>query len=244
MGFLDHSTNNILIDAVLTDYGRKLLAENQGAFKIAFFSLADDEVDYSIIRKFGRTVGKEKISKNTPIYEAQTLSATAMKHRLITLSDPIISRLPRMQLVTITGDGSSEVEGVENVIQITKNVATQLTVKQQTSDGASVPTGMTDSTYTIRLNDRFLKLSGNGQNLIDVEPYSKIASYQVTANAPDASQQSSVSISIERRDPGVAAWTQFGDYGTSGLQITSVLSVIGDQSGLRKDFKVILKKVV
>ena len=64
MGFLDHSTNNIIIDAVLTDQGRKLLAENQGAFKISFFSLADDEVDYTTIRKFGRTVGKEKISKN------------------------------------------------------------------------------------------------------------------------------------------------------------------------------------
>lgn len=242
MGFLDHSTNNILIDAVLTDYGRKLLAENQGAFKIAFFSLADDEVDYTIIRKFGRTVGKEKISKNTPIYEAQTLSATAMKHRLVTLSDPIISRLPRMALTTVTGDGSSETSS--NVIEITKNVATQLVVKQQTSDGSTVPTGMTDSTFTVRLNDRFLRLAGNGQNLIDVEPYSKIASYQVTANAPDLSQQSSVNINIERRDPGESAWTQFGDYGTSGLQITSVLSVIGDQSGLRKDFKIILKKVV
>ena len=41
MGFLDHSTNNIIIDAVLTDHGRKLLAENQGAFQIAFFSLSD-----------------------------------------------------------------------------------------------------------------------------------------------------------------------------------------------------------
>ena len=53
MGFLDHSTNNIIIDAVLTDYGRRLLAENQGAFKIAFFSLGDDEIDYTTIKKFG-----------------------------------------------------------------------------------------------------------------------------------------------------------------------------------------------
>ena len=40
MGFLDHSTNNIIIDAVLTDTGRRMLANNQGNFKIAFFSLA------------------------------------------------------------------------------------------------------------------------------------------------------------------------------------------------------------
>ena len=36
MGFLDHSTNNIIIDAVLTDTGRKKLADNNGSFSIAF----------------------------------------------------------------------------------------------------------------------------------------------------------------------------------------------------------------
>ena len=98
MGFLDHSTNNIIIDAVLTDTGRKMLSNNQGNFKIAFFSLADDEVDYSIIEKFGRAVGKEKISKNTPIFEAQTLGSVAIKHRLLTLPDPTIVRLPSVTL--------------------------------------------------------------------------------------------------------------------------------------------------
>ena len=98
MGFLDHSTNNIIIDAVLTDTGRKMLADNRGRFKIAFFSLADDEVDYQIIEKFGRSVGKEKIAKNTPIFEAQTKSSLALKHRLLTLPDPTILRLPRLTL--------------------------------------------------------------------------------------------------------------------------------------------------
>ena len=67
MGFLDHSTNNIILDAVLTDAGRRQLAANRGDFRIAYFSLADDEVDYSLITKFGRAIGKEKISKNTPL---------------------------------------------------------------------------------------------------------------------------------------------------------------------------------
>ena len=34
MGFLDHSTNNIVVDAVLTDTGRRLLARNDGSFQI------------------------------------------------------------------------------------------------------------------------------------------------------------------------------------------------------------------
>ena len=72
MGFLDHSTNNIVVDAVLTDLGRQALARNDGSFSIYQFALGDDEIDYSIIQQFGRTVGKEKIEKNTPIMEALT----------------------------------------------------------------------------------------------------------------------------------------------------------------------------
>ena len=63
MGFLDHSTNNVIVDAVLTDEGRRLLA-TQGTLTPTKFSLADDEVDYTLLTKFGRQVGKEKIIKN------------------------------------------------------------------------------------------------------------------------------------------------------------------------------------
>ena len=61
MGFLDHSTNNIIVDAVLTDLGRLALAKNDGSFNVYQFALGDDEVDYEIIKQFGRVVGKEKI---------------------------------------------------------------------------------------------------------------------------------------------------------------------------------------
>ena len=69
MGFLDHSTNNIIVDAVLTDLGRQALAKNDGSFNIYQFALGDDEVDYNVIKHFGRTVGKEKIEKNKTINE-------------------------------------------------------------------------------------------------------------------------------------------------------------------------------
>ena len=81
MGFLDHSTNNIIVDAVLTDKGRQMLSRNDGSFSITRFAFGDDEVDYTIIRKFGRTVGKEKIEKNTPVFEAQTNSDLGLKFR-------------------------------------------------------------------------------------------------------------------------------------------------------------------
>ena len=116
MGFLDHSTNNIIIDAVLTDTGRRKLADNNGSFRIAFFSLADDEVDYTVIEKFGRTVGKEKITKNTPVFEAQTKGDLALKHRMLTLPDPTIVRLP-----TLSIEGTEMTNGAVTYNHISNN---------------------------------------------------------------------------------------------------------------------------
>ena len=87
MGFLNHATNNIIIDAVLTDKGRELLSRNDGSFNITRFKLGDDEVDYSIIEQYGIALGKEKIEKNTPIFEAITNENLAIKYPLITLSN-------------------------------------------------------------------------------------------------------------------------------------------------------------
>ena len=72
MGFLQQDTNNIVLDAVLTSLGRQRLSQNTGAFQVAFFSLGDEEVDYNVIKRFGRAVGREKIEKNTPVFEALT----------------------------------------------------------------------------------------------------------------------------------------------------------------------------
>ena len=87
MGFLDHSTNNIIVDAVLTDYGRSKLAQNQNmAELITNYGFADDEVDYTMIKKYGLIVGKEKIEKNTPIFEASTNAEYGVEYYIYTRS--------------------------------------------------------------------------------------------------------------------------------------------------------------
>ena len=87
MGFLNHSTNNIIIDAVLTEKGRELLSRNDQSFDIDHFKLSDDEVDYSLITKYGNIIGKEKIEKNTPIFEALTGEDISIKYPLLNLDD-------------------------------------------------------------------------------------------------------------------------------------------------------------
>ena len=111
MGFLDHSTNNIIIDAVLTDRGRELLSSNNGNFNITHYGFGDDEIDYSIIKKFGRTVGKEKIEKNTPVFEAQTLANYALKYPLLIIADPTLVVFPSLSLDSslVTWDNSTNV---------------------------------------------------------------------------------------------------------------------------------------
>ena len=96
MGFLQNDTNDIIIDTVLTDLGRQFLSRNDGSFSITKFAFGDDEVDYTNIRKYGRTVGKEKIEKNTPVFEALTNQNFALKNRMISVSNPNLLRLPTL----------------------------------------------------------------------------------------------------------------------------------------------------
>jgi hypothetical protein len=111
MGFLDHSTNNVIVDAVLTDAGRRALSRNDGSFQIFQFALGDDEVDYEIIEQFGRTVGKEKIEKNTPVMEALTVGSLGLKYKLVSVDNEFVTHFPNMSIRTgatiVTADNSS-----------------------------------------------------------------------------------------------------------------------------------------
>lgn len=93
MGFLDHSTNNIIVDAVLTDVGReKLAAATTAENFVAAYAFADDEVDYTMIKKYGTIVGKEKIEKNTPVFEASTNAELGVKYYLATSANPVVAQ--------------------------------------------------------------------------------------------------------------------------------------------------------
>ena len=93
MGFLDHSTNNIIVDAVLTDVGRQKLAEATSSENfVASYAFADDEIDYTMIKKYGTIVGKEKIEKNTPVFEASTNAELGVKYYLGTSANPIVAQ--------------------------------------------------------------------------------------------------------------------------------------------------------
>ena len=85
MGYLNNTS--VVVDAILTDKGRQLLAQNDGSFQITQFSLSDDEVDYTLYNPnhpSGSAFYGEAI-ENMPIIQAFPESQEIMKYKLITL---------------------------------------------------------------------------------------------------------------------------------------------------------------
>jgi hypothetical protein len=237
MGFLDHSQSNIIVDAVLTDVGRKFLANNDGSFRISYFSLADDEIDYSIIKKFGLIIGKEKIEKNTPIFEAQTSSNLALKHTCVTATNPNLKNMPKVEFTT----GYDTTSTGMFAVTLTKAIPTKdLTFTQKFSDTTYTDPSLIDSRFFIKIPDAFLTIKDQTPDYVDREG---IAYYSINQNVTvgsgaSAGETSKVSFTTVRRS---ISDSQFSVYG-NGTNINLVVSITGNNSGMTKIFKVILTK--
>jgi hypothetical protein len=99
MGFLDNS-GDIILDVVLTDHGRMLLAKGDGSFQITKFALCDEEIDYSLYDKnhpSGSAYYDLEILQ-APILEAFTNNGSTMKTRLQTYTNMELLFLPVLRL--------------------------------------------------------------------------------------------------------------------------------------------------
>ena len=241
MGYLDHSTNNIILDAVLTDYGRQRLATANSAFNITHYALGDDEVDYRIVKKYGRTVGKEKIEKNTPIFEALTNPSIALKYRLIGRENDTTSvssvYLPVLETKSTVNLEQGRVNS--DVIQVS--------LKYNNATGTSVPSEAIQSSYQIKVSDRFFTLEAvsGGQmtqadiarNLVNAGDPNKIATYTFIT---DSSSQTSISFRVKARNIDSTTLSIYGKRTADSAKrtITSYVTVIGDRHGCTLDIPV------
>jgi hypothetical protein len=81
------SSTSVVVDAILTKKGRELLSRNDGSFRITQFSLADDEIDYTLYNPThpsGSAFYGEAIEA-MPIIQAYPNDMEIMKYKLITL---------------------------------------------------------------------------------------------------------------------------------------------------------------
>jgi hypothetical protein len=231
MGFLQGDTNNIILDSVLTDTGRQFLARNDGSFSVVKFAFGDDEIDYSIIKKYGRTVGKEKIEKNTPIFEALTNGTLAQKFRCISISNPNLIRLPRL---TFTGEG---VDATNNIVTIGNTTVKRrtLTTFQDIQDETSIDVELRDQSFIVEVSNLFLQLIGTAPDNVDGQ---QRATYILTRDAGETALGGSrVTFTIATK---AITDSQFQIYGATSNknQINTYVKISGVQSGAVLEFEV------
>src|SRR5574338_1020506 len=222
MGVLDSTTNNVLVDVVLTDTGRQFLARNDGSFDIVKFAVGDDEVNYAIVRQFGRSIGKEKIEKNTAVFEAQTNGNLALKYRCISVSNPNLIRLPSLSLAGEGLDSTSTVVWMSRVTNTTRRIQ----VTQTIQDEDTIDVELRDQVFIVTLDNQFLEIAGQAPDNID---FQRRATYMLTRDTGEtALGGSQLTFTLHVKSITDAQFTIFGQRGNKNL-IKSYVKVSGVQ---------------
>jgi len=235
MGYLNHSTNNIILDAVLTDRGRQFLARNDGSFNIIKFALSDDDVDYTIIEKFGRTVGKEKIEKNTPIMEGLTNQNYAQKYKLVSVSNAFLTRMPS---VSLTGEGVNTTGNALTMGRLRTTKRT-ITLSQTIEDEQSVDVELRDQVFMVEMSNLFLQLTAHTPDSIDS---SSMASYLVTRDAEETGLGGTkITFTLELKNITDNQFTVYGNASDKST-VSAQVKITGLQSGTVKEFTVNISK--
>jgi len=147
MAFLDNS-GDIILDAVLTDEGRRRLARADGGFKIVKFALGDDEVDYANYDRnhsSGSAYYDLEILQ-TPVLEAFTNNDSLLKSKLLTYLDNTKFYLPVTAINDLV-DATARMSSANNVnvfgVAVTKTSRDSFSTVVGVMDGFAPSAGST-----------------------------------------------------------------------------------------------------
>jgi hypothetical protein len=227
MGFLRHDTNDVILDAVLTDKGRELLAAQDGSFQISKFALSDEDVDYNIIQEFGRVVGKEKIEKNTPVLEALTTTSLSQKNTLISISanNPTMSYLPFTELSTPISAG---------ILSLTVGGSERFTITQKMDPSTTnIPQDVVNHSYTVEVNNLFLEITGQNYSNVTTD---NIASYTLSSTSATAAVDSlsTLQLTLSVKSINTNSYSMYIQNDT----IRTYVTIMGNQDGSETTFEV------
>lgn len=217
MGYLNNNT--VTVDAILTKKGRELLARNDGSFRITQFSLADDEIDYTLYNPnhpSGSAFYGEAI-ENMPILEAFPDETQTMKYKLLTLPRGT-AKLPVLEVGYTT---------------ITMKQGSSLSITPQTLNYLGTDSTFEASGYTATIGDSrtLSKFEGVGVN---------------TTNAAQLNTTTTVGTNVSRTVIGttinLTATTVNTLFGTSNT-LNTILTVTGRDSGARLTIPLNITKV-
>mgnify|MGYP003635876258 FL=1 len=218
MGYLNNQV--VTIDAILTKKGRETLAKNDGSFRITQFSLADDEIDYTLYNPThpsGSSFYGEAID-NMPLLEAFPNESQIMKYQLTTLPRGT-AKLPVLDL------GFSAI-----------------TLKQ----GASL--AITPQTLSYLGNASTFETSGYSATVSDVRLFNTYTGVGINTEAATAANLNStvtvgtnVSKTVTGTQINLRATTVNTLFGTNE-QISTTITVVGLDSGARLTIPVTITK--
>tara|TARA_R110000851_G_scaffold86902_1_gene189227 strand:- start:2332 stop:2994 length:663 start_codon:yes stop_codon:yes gene_type:complete len=218
MGYLNNQV--VTVDAILTKKGRELMAQNNGSFQITQFSLADDEIDYTLYNPThpsGSAFYGEAID-NMPLLEAFPTETQIMKYQLTTLPRGT-AKLPVLDL------GYSAI-----------------TLKQ----GASL--AITPQTLSYLGNAQAFETSGYSATISDVRllgTYSGIGINTTSAVDANANATTTIGTNVSKTIIGsqinLRATTVNTLFGTN-ISLSATLTVVGLDSGARLTIPITITK--
>ena len=217
MGYLNNNT--VTVDAILTKKGRELLARNDGSFRITQFSLADDEIDYTLYNPnhpSGSAFYGEAI-QNMPILEAFPDETQTMKYKLLTLPRGT-AKLPVLEVGYTT---------------ITMKQGSSLSITPQTLNYLGTDSTFEASGYTATIGDSrtLSNFEGVGVN---------------TSTAANLNTTQTIGTNVSRTVIGttinLTATTVNTLFGTANT-LNTILTVTGRDSGARLTIPLNITKI-
>ena len=217
MGYLNNIS--VTVDAILTKKGRELLARNDGSFRITQFSLADDEIDYTLYNSnhpSGSAFYGEAI-ENMPIIEAFPDETQTMKYKLLTLPRGT-AKLPVLELGFTT---------------ITLKQGASLSITPQTLNYLGTDSTFESSGYTATIGDSrtLSNFEGVGVNTTDAQ--------QLNTTSTIGTNVSRTVIGTTINLTATTVNTLFGTAAT----LSTILTVTGRDSGARLTIPVNITKI-
>jgi hypothetical protein len=209
----------VTVDAILTTKGRQLLARNDGSFQITQFSLADDEIDYTLYNPnhpSGSAYYGEAI-ENMPVIEAFPEDTQIMRYKLVTLPRGT-SRLPVINI------GYSS---------IALRQGASLTITPQTLNYLGATSTFEANGYIVTVSDSRLLSSFAGTGITTTTPATGL---NTTSGTVLSTSQVGTSFTLT----GTTINTLFG---SSLTTLTTTLTVIGRDSGARITIPLNIQKV-
>ena len=213
------SSTSVVVDAILTNKGRELLALNNGSFQITQFSLADDEIDYTLYNPThpsGSAFYGEAIEA-MPILQAYPNSTEIMRYKLITLPRGT-AKIPVLDL---------------GYTSITLKQGASLAITPQTLNYLGATSTFEQSGYTATIGDVRTMASLNGVGINTPEATSLNSTTTIGTN---------VSKTVIGTTINLTATTVNTLFGTNTALYTTLV-VTGRDSGARISIPVTITKV-